>query len=221
MLEKQKFGKLIVLDRYTEPRRTGNGNRYVAKCVCDCGSFVEVEIPNLKSGNTTQCNDCAKISRGKNRRTHGHSYRASGGIEIKSYYTWQAMKRRCLKEYDKRFADYGGRGITICDAWIDSYEAFLGDMGLPPSMKHQIDRIDNDGNYKPENCAWVSRKKQSRNKRNNRHISANGVTLTLVEWTEKTGMHQKTISSRIKRGWTPEEALGLTPRIKKTWKEMN
>ncbi|MEG3078485.1 hypothetical protein R3F64_01275 [Halomonas sp. 5021] len=117
------------------------------------------------------------------------------------------MKRRCYSQLDKRFADYGGRGISVCDQWRDSYEAFFSDMGLPPSMGHQIDREDNDGNYSPENCRWITRKGNSRNKRNSRNISAFGRVATIAEWAEETGLLPDTISMRIARGWDGEKAV--------------
>ena len=108
----------------------------------------------------------------------------------------------------RQWADYGGRGITVCDRWRE-FENFAKDMGSTFSPELQLDRIDNDGPYSPENCRWATRTEQARNKRNNRRIEVNGVTLTLVEWSERLGIDQDNISNRLRRGWTVERALEL------------
>jgi hypothetical protein len=209
-----RFGSLVVMSLYVGARKTGAVRR-MALCRCDCGGDADVEKYNLSSGNTTQCNACATESRALKRRRHGHSHNAEGRsqIEAKCYYTWQAMKQRCLNPGDARFKDYGGRGVRVCGRWRASYTAFLSDMGLPPSMSHQIDRSDNDGNYEPSNCAWVDREENNRNKRNSRNITAHGKTQTLVEWAAEVGVKRETIARRMQRGMSPEEALN--PKMRK------
>lgn len=189
----------------------------MAGCLCQCGGTSNVERHNLITGNTKHCSSCANRRKSERHVSHGHSWAHAkrGSVEAKCYYTWQAMKRRCSSPSDKRYEDYGGRGISVCTRWQESYEAFLADMGLPPSKSHQIERLDNDGDYEPGNCEWVLREQNGRNKRNNRVIEADGRSLTLVEWAEDTGLKREAIAARLKRGWTPEEALNLTPR--KRW----
>jgi len=117
------------------------------------------------------------------------------------------MRRRCNDPRDKRFADYGGRGITVCDAWADSFEAFVQDIGLAPSLDHQIDRIDNSKGYSPENCRWATRKEQGNNKRNNRRLTICGVEGTLGDWAEVSGIASSTLARRVRYGWQGEQLL--------------
>lgn len=203
-----KYGKLAIKSIEKSLRSSGSV-KVVATCACDCGEISLVEIYNLTSGNSTQCKFCALSSRAEKRRTHGHSI-SRKDLDPDGYncYTrWQSMKRRCYKEYDKRYHDYGGRGIKVCERWFNSYENFLSDMGLPPTRKHQIDRIDNEGDYEPDNCRWVSLRQNARNKRNSKLITAFGETLTQAEWAERTGIKRETIARRLKLGWDNEKAL--------------
>lgn len=209
-----KFGKLTVMRFYRELRSNGNGFRYMTECLCECGGIYSSETGNLKSEKGARnCKECAE-KRIPGKLTHGHSWGCSNAtdVELKAYYTWQAMKRRCQKSYDPRYSYYGGRGIGVCDRWSDSYEAFLEDMGLPPNMECQIDRTDNDGNYEPGNCRWVSRSENARNKRNNRLITSRGKTQTLTEWASETGLKRETIARRLNSGSSPEEALSSNMR---------
>lgn len=122
--------------------------------------------------------------------------------------TWIGIRRRCLNTTRKDYARYGGRGITICDRWRDSFANFLADVGPRPSAEHSIDRRDNDGPYSPQNCFWGTRIGQARNKRDTTWLTLNGVRRSLAEWVEITGIPHNTISMRInKYGWTVEKAL--------------
>lgn len=127
------------------------------------------------------------------------------------YTIWSGIKDRCLNPKNARFKDYGGRGITICDAWL-AFEGFHADMGDgPPGL--QIDRIDNDGPYSPENCRWASPKEQSNNTRRNRVLTFRGETRTVSEWEQHLGLPRRMIFNRLKSGWTHERALS-TPNLK-------
>lgn len=203
-----KFGRLTILSVYEESR-DGFRKRYMASCRCDCGNEVACEKYNLSTGNTTQCKPCAVAARGQAKKAHGHSmaYKDKNPLGYSCYTRWQAIKRRCYSHSDSGYADYGGRGITVCQSWLDSYENFLADMGLPPTKDHQIDRVNNHGNYEPGNCRWVSRTENSRNRRNNRLISAFGKSQTLSQWEAETGIKRETIAMRITRGYSPEDAL--------------
>lgn len=108
------------------------------------------------------------------------------------------------------YPNYGGRGIAVCERWLNSPQAFLDDMGMKPTPKHEIDRIDNDGNYEPGNCRWATRKENDRNRRNNRLLTLNGETLTLAEWAEHSGVPDDTLRHRLGVGWSVERAI-LTP----------
>lgn len=124
--------------------------------------------------------------------------------------SWIDMRRRCLNRESEKFPDYGGRGITVFPAWAPSatgFEVFLRDVGRPPTDTHQLERIENDGNYEPGNVRWATRLEQGCNKRNNRVFTHDGVTLHLSEWARRTGLDHSTILGRLARGKTVAEAL--------------
>lgn len=118
-----------------------------------------------------------------------------------NYESWRGMIRRCTNPKYALYKDYGGRGIKVCDRWLNSISAFTEDMGQRPPGGFYLERINNNGNYEPGNCRWATRKEQARNKRNNHLITLDGVTLTLAEWSERSGIHFGTILMRIKLGW--------------------
>lgn len=135
---------------YSQTRRY-----YLVKC--KCGSELKMRADNLNSGRSMQCSFCSN-KKNLNPITHNMSH-------SKEYNTWRGMKQRCTNKKDKSFKDYGGRGIAVCERWLHSFENFITDMGLKPSLKHSIDRINNDGGYEPSNCRWATRKEQNKNKR--------------------------------------------------------
>lgn len=136
---------------------------------------------------------------------HGH---APDGNSSKTYKCWAAMKHRCSNKNNQQYKDYGGRGIRVCERW-EVFKAFLEDMGeKPPNTS--IDRIDNDGDYCPENCRWTTRKQQALNRRSNvllRCYSGPKGVKTLSQWSEITGTDDVTISGRLRIGWTHKEAV--------------
>ena len=125
------------------------------------------------------------------------------------YVAWQNMKRRCFNPNHQYYSHYGGRGIAVCDRWLD-FKNFLADMGLKPTPKHSIDRIDNNADYSPENCKWSTKAEQENNKRTNRLITIACVTLTIAQWTKEMGFTEKVISKRLKMGWSEYRAV-MTP----------
>lgn len=137
----------------------------------------------------------------------GGGRRFADGRLTPEYTAWRHIKERCLNEAHPNWPNYGGRGITVCDRWRDSFEAFLEDMGPKPSPDLTIERLDNDKGYEPGNCAWASRKAQGNNTRKTVHHELNGERHSQSEWGRRTGVPQCTISLRLKRGWSPEEAL--------------
>ena len=118
------------------------------------------------------------------------------------------MLQRCRNPRDRWYAAYGGRGIAVAPEWL-SYERFLQDVGPRPSADHSIDRIDNERGYEPGNVRWATRIEQARNRRTNRLISALGVTLSVSEWAERTGVNRQTIYDRLRRGWPEAMAVGM------------
>ena len=141
------------------------------------------------------------------RRGHHTHWNTKNRTPSKEYTAWRAMKSRCLNPKGGYFYCYGGRGIGICDVWKNSFERFLSDMGLAPSNKHSIGRIDNNGNYEPSNCRWETQSEQQNNKRNSKIITFNGVSLNVKQWSEKTGMLYCVLYSRIRLGWSIKRAF--------------
>lgn len=176
---------------------------------CDCGLTHYATLNNVSRSIVKFCPVCSSIKKSSRKKTHGNSisYRERDPRGYNCYTRWQAMKRRCNNPNDKRFSDYGGRGIKVCDRWLESYENFLTDMGLPPEISYQIDRVDNNLGYSADNCKWVTRTENSRNKRNNRLIEVDGEIKTLSEWAEISGVDREAISARINRGIDPKKAM--------------
>ena len=136
--------------------------------------------------------------------THGKS-------KTRLYNIWSDMKRRCYNPKNKRYNRYGGRGISVCDEWKDDFQAFY-DWAIYNDYAEDltIDRIDVNGNYEPNNCRWITWKEQQRNTSRNRFITVNGVTRTMTEWAEITGIHRDVIKDRLnKLHWTEEEAVTI------------
>lgn len=126
--------------------------------------------------------------------------------ETKEYQTWKAMMQRCTNQHHKDYAYYGGRGITVCEAWED-YATFLSDMGRRPSPRHTLDREKNDGPYAPWNCRWATKLQQSANTRTARLVEFQGIVKTIRQWSLSTGIYYQTLIYRFNCGWSPEKAL--------------
>lgn len=138
------------------------------------------------------------------RSVHGYS-------RTPTYQTWCSMYARCRNHSNPSYKDWGGRGITICKRWR-IFRNFLADMGERPSLKHSIERKNNDGNYEPNNCIWATRTIQARNTRATRWLTIGNETLSAAEWAERHSLRTSVVYDRLKRGWTTEESLGLIQR---------
>lgn len=206
----EKFGRWTVAEK---PFHAG-GSVAKAICVCDCGTKKTVSLSNLVSGITNSCG-CLNIEKIITRSTkHGHSRR---GKRERLYSTWASMNQRCSDQKQVNFKDYGGRGISVCDEW-KRYEPFL-EWAMNSGYKKNltIERVDHNGNYCPENCTWIPRSRQNRNRRDTRMLTAFGETKGIADWVDdprcKTTLTN--IRRRIGLGWSIEEAI--TSRKKNKW----
>lgn len=199
---------VIAINWRLEKRKTGSVYEWWGLFKCTCGNEFTANIYRVKTGVTKSCG-CRKRTTGlTNNKKHGQ---AKDSGRTREYITWESMKQRCLNPKCKAFANYGGRGIKVCDKWQNSFESFFMDMGIKPSNA-SLERIDVNGDYTPENCRWASVKEQSRNKRNTRWIKAFGQTKSLPQWCEEYSMNYKTVERRILKGWNFERAISQPNR---------
>ncbi len=133
-----------------------------------------------------------------------------GWNDTPEYRTWSGMVQRCTNQNNPAFKHYGGRGISVCDAWLHDVGALVRDMGPRPSPEHSLDRIDVNGNYEPSNCRWATHVEQANNARSNRILVVNGRSMTLSQWARETGVRAPKIWKRLHRGWIADRAV-LTP----------
>lgn len=198
------FGRLEVVGY--DGVRQENGLRYHywrCRCACSSGEEISVKGASLRGGNTKSCGCLRRESIGNRSRLHGRS-------DTKEFRAWCAMLERCYNENSSRYPRWGGRGITVCERWRGAFLCFLEDMGEAPSPDHTLERIDNDGPYCKENCRWAPHAEQARNTRKNRKLTHDGRTMNLSDWAREVGIRPDILSTRLRRGWTIEEAI-LTP----------
>ena len=172
-------------------------------CKCDCGNEVRTSTTHLRKGHVKSCGCYSHdltSKRNKDNARHGVS-------RTRLYREWAMMKQRCYKKEHKSYADYGGRGIKICDEWLVSDNFFEWAISNGYADNLTIDRIDVNGNYEPSNCRWVTMKEQIRNRRNTVIVDYNGEKITLSELAENTGIPYHTIHWRYKIGKTIDEII--------------
>ncbi len=197
----RRFGRLVAI----EPLEERSPNGYVMwRCKCDCGNEAIVQSRYLVSGGTKSCGCYSKEIHSKMLKTHG-------GTGKRLFNVYLTMKGRCTNPNAHEYENYGGRGIKVCDEWMD-YEAFekwalANGYQEDKRGKCTLDRIDVDGDYEPSNCRWVTMKTQQRNKRNNVLITHNGETHCMSEWAEIAGIKYITFVKRINAGWNMDRAL--------------
>ena len=188
----EKFSSLTAVEQTYKYSKSGRKRSHWL-CICECGGSTVVDGGNLRNGNTRWCSDCASKWKSTHRATHGQTRNKK---PTKSYMTWAGMKSRVFNENDARYSDYGGWGIDMSPKWENSFEAFYADMGDPPSKHHQIDRMENDKGYWPDNCKWATITEQGNNKRNNIILSHLGKTQTLAEWSRELGINYEAAQQR-------------------------
>lgn len=175
-------------------------HRTMWDCVCECGEKVTVRGQRLRDGHTKSCGCLVKRRMATLNRTHGKS-------KTVLYRVWRGMIQRCEDANSPHFRYYGGRGITVCAEWRNSFEAFERDMGPGYRAGLSIDRINNSLGYFADNCRWATDTQQSRNRRFNHLLTFEGETRCLSEWAEVTGIKATTLRERLRRGWPLERAL--------------
>lgn len=198
----KRFGKLTVLNKIESSFGLQGDGTFKWLCKCDCGNELEVRGGDLKNGHTKSCG-CYRIEQVS---THGLS-------NSPLYKRWWGIIQRCYKESHKSFHNYGGRGITVCGEWHD-FEAFYKWAHTKYNPGLEIDRVDNDGPYSPENCRWVSRKENARNTRYNVNITLRGITQCASAWAEELEIHVSTLLNRIKKGWSEDKILNIPVKRK-------
>jgi hypothetical protein len=180
---------------------------HIWKVQCICGRIREARGTRLLSRVTKSCGClAAELSSIRRKQDIKHGDGRNTG-KASEYSTWCSLKHRCLNPNNASFHNYGGRGISVHHTWRDSYEQFLTDVGRRPSNKHTLERIDNDGDYAPDNVRWATRLEQAQNTRKVTLVTYQGRTQTASQWAREVGLKATTVNQRIKRGWTPERAL--------------
>lgn len=190
------FGQLTVVSRDTSRRGV------YWWVVCSCGVTYSTRASNLTYEGSTMCRMCLNLKKSNDSKlkTHGLS-------KTSEYRTWIMMRSRCNNPTYTHYHYYGGRGITVCDAWNESFECFIRDMGRKPTPEHTIERIDNNGNYCPENCRWATREEQVDNRSNRVTHLYNGVEQTLREISNDVGVPRERLYAHMYRGKTLEQAI--------------
>lgn len=190
----QRFGRLVVQNYSGQSKN----KMFMFDCLCDCGNKKRLRGNHLERGEITSCGCFRKTFK----MTHGHT---AMGHASGTYGSWASMVDRATNPNNKRFKDYLGRGIGVCDRWL-SFENFLSDVGGRPNGT-TLERIDNNLGYFPGNVKWATRSEQQRNRRTNHLVTFKGETHCIAEWAELVGLRFSTLFTRLKRGWSEERAL--------------
>lgn len=194
----KKFGRLTVIG---EAPARGHYKYYL--CLCDCGNKKEIYKDNLLGGLTSSCGCFQKEQAKKANLIHGFA----SGKKQKLYRVWAGMNNRCTCESNSSYENYGARGITVCGEWKDFLPFYKWATANGYGPGKQIDRIDNDGHYSPDNCRFVDRGTNCLNKRSNHRVTINGITKTISEWAGIAGIGYNTLWYRVHVGWKGSELL--------------
>ena len=196
------YGRLTVL-RYEGSKRW--------LCACTCGATKTAMSADIRSGNTSSCGCYHKEVVSSAKRTHGFACRAGevNPMRASEYRVWCSMKNRCLNPKAKSYARYGGRGVRVFPAWIESFAAFISYLGPRPSTNHSLDRVENDGHYWPGNVRWATVEQQANNKSGTVYLTYKGKTQSIALWCIELGLTRPTVYKRAAKGWPVHAVLGL------------
>ena len=219
------FGQYTVIGDAIKPY--GRHKRFA--CQCSCGTTKDVLAFTLRSGESWHCGcKTSEVCRAKWDKKSEHDKAAwkqkcnntkHNGHKTREYSIWSDMKSRCLNKHHAWFPQYGARGIDVCEEWANTFDSFIRDMGLAPTTKHQLDRINNDLGYNKQNCRWATPTVNQRNKRNARLVSTpTGEAMQITYASEKFGLSVGCIKHRIKVGW-PVDKVFSTPSQRNQPKE--
>ncbi len=177
-------------------------------CECNCGKLCVVQGKLLGNGTTKSCGCLARENTGNASRTHGMS-------KTSEYDTFHRIRVRCYNKNCSDYPDYGGRGIRVCDRWLESFENFLKDMGRKPSSVHSIERINVNGNYEPSNCRWATPKEQAGNRRSTKLVTYRGESMTVTELARRNQLDHTTLARRLfLYSWDMERAVSTPMKSK-------
>lgn len=195
----QRFGRVLVEERVSLP---GECSSVRWRCKCDCGTTFITTTAHLTNSTapTRSCGCLRKENALKANTKHGQH-------KSPEYQVWENIIQRCTNPKHPKFHNHGGRGITVCDRWRNSFSDFLSDVGPRPTPRHTIERRNNDLGYEPDNCYWATYAEQNRNRRNNRYVTLDGKTLVLEDWAKLLGIPPRTLHARFHKGWPPELIL--------------
>lgn len=200
----QRFGRLIVLAKSNSKQ----GGKTWWTCRCDCGKILDVWSVYLRNGTTKSCGCLSRELSSYRFRAIRKAQGADGRSATRLYSIWRGMIQRCENPNAHYYDHYGGRGIQVCKEWRNSFSAFRQwalKNGYGEGLT--IDRIDNDGNYSPENCRWADSFIQCNNMRSNRMITYAGKTLSVSQWAVELGISRSTLAVRLCKGWSIQRAL--------------
>lgn len=195
------YGRLTVL-RKGDYRKSCHC--YAWWCRCECGTVKQVLGTALVLGNSTSCGCYRKEFTSISKWKHGHCINRQPS---KEWNAWNNMKTRCYYTGFIEYHRYGGRGIRVCDRWLNSFANFFEDMGNSPSRAHSVERLNNDKNYSKSNCIWGTREIQMNNMSTNRVLEHKGRKQTMTQWAREVGMEPGTLWARLNSGWSTQKAI--------------
>lgn len=201
-----KFGKLTVMT-YAGKKFASGANRHFWTCKCDCGVIKDFSVNSLQH-NSRSCGCSHKVAS----RRNGQKNKKHGLTGAPEYRAWRSMRGRCLDPKHPAYHNYGRRGITVCQRWLD-FESFYSDMGARPSEKHSLERKNNEKGYEPSNCRWATVKEQGQNRRTNRLVEYKGEVKSIAEWERDLGLSYGTLWARIYRRKWPINAAMTTKKF--------